>query len=236
MDFRETEEQGMIREMVRKFVETEVKPAALHYDHQADPKDCVPWDLLKKAARLGLTTMTIPAEYGGGGISDLMTLMTAVEEMGRGDNGFAGTIRHCIGLTAWMATLCSKEQKDEFFPRIMADDCYLIAEGMTEPNSGTDNMLMGSVPGGAMQTYAERRGDDYVINGSKHYISNAGIAKLILLHTRTDRKLPLNKCRSVFLVPTDTPGLTQGKFHSKLGRRLINSCQLYFDDMRVPAK
>lgn len=236
MDFRESEEQVMIRDMVRKFVEADVKPAALHYDHQTDPKDCVPWDLLKKAAKLGLTTMTVPAEYGGGGIKDLMTLMAVAEEMGRGDNGFAGTIRHCIGLTAWMDTLCSKEQKDEFFPKIMADDCYLIAEGMTEPNSGTDNTLMEDVPGGAMQTYAERRGDDYVINGSKHFISNSGIAKLILLHVRTDRKLPLNQCRSVFLVPTDTPGLTVGKFHSKLGRRLINSAQLYFDNMRVPAR
>jgi alkylation response protein AidB-like acyl-CoA dehydrogenase len=163
-------------------------------------------------------------------------MMAACEEMGAGDNGFAGSIRHAIGLTAWMDTLCSREQKDEFFPKIVADDCFLIAEGMTEPNSGTDNTLMASVPGAAMQTYAERRGDEYVINGSKHFISNGGIAKLILLHVRTDRKLPLNQCRSVFLVPSDTPGLEIGKFHSKLGRRLINSAQLYFDDMRVPAR
>jgi hypothetical protein len=135
-----------------------------------------------------------------------------------------------------MDKLCDKQQKDEFFPKIVADDCFLIAEAMTEPNSGTDNTLMASVPGGAMQTYAEKRGDEYVINGSKHFISNGGIAKLILLHVRTDRKLPLNQCRSVFLVPSDTPGLTIGKFHSKLGRRLINSAQLYFDDMRVPAR
>ena len=208
----------------------------MEYDHKADPNDCIPWDLLKQAAKLGLTTMSVPTEYGGGGIKDLITLMIAVEELGAGDNGFAGTIRHAIGLTAWMDTLCSQEQKDEFFPKIMADDCFLIAEAMTEPNSGTDNTLMDNVPGGAMQTYAEKRGDEYVINGSKHFISNAGIAKLILLHTRTDRKLPLNKCRSVFLLPAGTPGLTVGKFHSKLGRRLINSAQLYFDDMHVPAR
>lgn len=236
MDYRETEEQSMMRDMVRKFVENEVKPMVMHYDHQADPKDCVPWDLFRKAAKLGLTTMSLPAEYGGGGVKDVISLMIICEEMGAGDNGFAGSIRHAIGLTAWMDTLCSKEQKDEWFPKIVEDECFLIAEGMTEPNSGTDNTLMTNVPGGAMQTYAERSGDDYVINGSKHYISNSGIAKLLLLHCRTDRKLPLNKCRSVFLVPMPTPGLTVGKFHSKLGRRLINSAQLYFDDMRVPAR
>ena len=169
MDYRENEEQTMIRQMVRKFVANEVKPAAMEFDHQADPKDCIPWDLLRKAAKLGLTKMSIPAEYRGGGVKDLMSLMATVEELGAGDNGFAGTIRDAIGLTAWMDVLCNQQQKDEFFPKIVADDCFLIAEGMTEPNSGTDNTLMASVPGGAMQTYAEKRGDEYVINGSKHF-------------------------------------------------------------------
>jgi alkylation response protein AidB-like acyl-CoA dehydrogenase len=236
MDYRETEEQALIRQTVRRFVEHEVKPVVMEYDRRADPRDCYPWDLLKKAARLGLTTMSIPARYGGGGVEDLISRIIAVEELGAGDNGFAGTIRHCIGLTAWMDTLCNEEQKAEFFPKIVADDTFLIAEGMTEPNSGTDNTLMAGVPGAAMQTYAERRGDEYIINGAKHFISNGGIAKLILLHARTDRKLPLNQCRSVFLVPSDTPGLTVGKIHDKLGRRLINSAQLFFDDMRIPAR
>ncbi|OGA49158.1 MAG: hypothetical protein A3G24_26015 [Betaproteobacteria bacterium RIFCSPLOWO2_12_FULL_62_13] len=236
MDYRETDEQTMIRQMARKFVENEVKPVAMEYDHKTDPKDCIPWELLKKAAKLGLTKMAIPAEYGGGGVKDLISLMITVEELGAGDNGFAGTIRHAIGLTAWMDTLCNQQQKDEFFPKIVEDDAFLIAEAMTEPNSGTDNTLMAGVPGGAMQTYAEKRGNEYIINGSKHFISNGGIAKLILLHARTDRKLPLNRCRSVFLVPSNSPGLSIGKFHSKLGRRLINSAELFFDDMRVPER
>ena len=236
MDYRETDEQTMIRQMARKFVENEVKPVAMEYDHKTDPKDCIPWELLKKAAKLGLTKMAIPAEYGGGGVKDLISLMITVEELGAGDNGFAGTIRHAIGLTAWMDTLCNQQQKDEFFPKIVEDDAFLIAEAMTEPNSGTDNTLMAGVPGGAMQTYAEKRRNEYIINGSKHFISNGGIAKLILLHARTDRKLPLNRCRSVFLVPSNSPGLSIGKFHSKLGRRLINSAELFFDDMRVPER
>jgi hypothetical protein len=78
----------------------------------------------------------------------------------------------------------------------------------------------------AMQTFAERRGEEYVINGTKHFISNGGIAKLYLIHARSDRKLPLNQCRSVFLVPSDAPGFSIGKFHNKLGRRLLMTAEL----------
>jgi len=112
----------------------------------------------------------------------------------------------------------------------------VLAMGVTEPNSGTDNVLMADVPGAAMQTFAERRGDEYVINGTKHFISNGGIAKLYLIHARSDRKLPLNQCRSVFLVPWDAPGFSIGKFHNKLGRRLLMTAELVLDDVRVPAR
>ena len=236
MDYRETEEQKMIRDMVHKFAQNEIKPISIEYDRKPNAQDTYPWDLLKKASALGLRTMSVPAEYGGGGIKDLTTLMLVVEELGYGDNGFAASIRHTIGLSAWMDALCTKAQKDEFFPQIVKDDTFVTAYAGTEPNSGTDNAMLAEVPGAGMQTYAEKVGDDYIINGAKHFISNGGIAKLLLLSARTDRKLPLSQCRSVFLVPSNTPGLTVGKHHNKLGRRLINSGQLFFDNMRVPAR
>jgi alkylation response protein AidB-like acyl-CoA dehydrogenase len=217
MDYRETEDQRMLRQMVRKFAENEIKPVSLEYDHKVDPKDCYPWDLLKKASKLGLRTLSIPTEYGGGGVKDLISYIITVEELGAGDNGFA-------------------VQKDEFFPKIVKDDTFVIADAKTEPNSGTDNTMMADVPGGALQTYAERKGDVYIVNGSKHFIANGGVAKLHLLHTRTDRKLPLNQSHSIFLVSPDTPGFKIGKFHSKLGRRLVINAELFFDDMRVPAR
>ena len=236
MDFRETEEQTMLRQMVRKFAQNEVKPVSVEYDKKTEPKDCFPWELLKKASKLGLRTLSIPTEYGGGGVQDLLSHIIVMEELGAGDNGFASCIRSVIGLAAAMDILCNQEQKDEFFPKIVKDDTFVIGMGVTEPNSGTDNELMADVPGGAMQTFAEKKGDDYVINGNKQFISNGGIAKLYLLHTRSDRKLPLNQCKSVFLVPSDTPGFSIGKFHNKLGRRLLMTAELYFDDMRIPAK
>jgi len=236
MEFRETEEQTMFRQMVRKFAQNEVKPISVEFDKRVDPKDCFPWELLKKASKLGLRTMSIPAEYGGGDVKDVITHIIAMEELGEGDNGFASCIRSAVGNASWMEAICNQEQKNEFFPKIVKDDTFVLALGQTEPNSGTDNVLMTHVPGGAMQTFAERKGDEYLINGVKHFISNGGIAKLYLIHARTDRKLPLNQCRSVFLVPSDTPGFSIGKFHNKLGRRLLMTAELFFDDMRIPAR
>jgi alkylation response protein AidB-like acyl-CoA dehydrogenase len=236
MDFRETEEQIMLRKMVRKFAQEEVKPVGIEYDKKTDPKDCYPWELLKKASKLGLRTMAIPTEYGGGGVKDLLSYVIASEELATGDSGFASSVRHTIAMSASIDVLCNQQQKDEFFPKIVKDDTFLIATPITEPNSGTDNNLMADVPGAALQTFAEKRGDKYIINGSKHFITNGGIAKLYLLNTRTDRKLPLNQCRSIFLVTPDMPGFSIGKFHNKIGNRLMLNAELFFDDMSVPAR
>jgi len=235
MDFRENDEQLMFRRTARKFAQNEVKPTALEYEKKLNPKDCFPWGLLRKASELGFRTMSIPAEYGGAGVSDILSHIIVIEELSAGDHGFGSCIRSSIALSSWMNFICSKEQKDEFFPKIVADDTFLIAVGYTEPNSGTDNYLMADVPGAAMQTFAEKQGNEYVINGQKQFISNGGIAKLYLLNARTDKKLPLNKCRSVFLVQPDTKGFSIGKFHDKLGRRLLITAELFFDEMRVPA-
>ncbi len=236
MDYRETEEQKMIRQMTREFAQNEVKPICQEYDKKLDPKECYPWELLKKASSLGLRTLSVPAEYGGGGINDLITYIIMCEELAAGDHGFANSIKHVLENVALMNVFGNKQQKDEWFPKIVEDDRYLIAFGMSEPNSGTDNYLMDDVPGAAMQTFAERRGDEYIINGSKQFISNGGIAKLIILNARTDKKLSLNQCRSQFLVSADLPGFSVGRFHDKLGRRCLITAELFFENMRIPAR
>ena len=236
MDYRETEEQVMLRQTVRKFAQNEVKPLSVEFDKKVDPKESFSWELLKKASALGLRTMSVPAEYGGGGVKDLASQIIVMEELGAGDNGFASCIRQTVGIVSMMAELCSKEQKDEFFPKIVEDDTFSLGIGTTEPNSGTDNILMTGVPGAGIQTFAEKKGDEYVLNGTKHFISNGGMAKLYFLHTRTDKKLPISQCMSVFLVPSDTPGFSIGSVHDKLGRRLLMNAELVFEDMRLPAR
>ncbi len=235
MDFEETEEQKMTRRMTREFAQNEVKPVCREFEKNRDPKDCYPWELLKKVSQLGLRTLSIPAEYGGGGITDLITYIIVCEELAAGDHGFASSIRSVIGLAAMMNVLCTQQQKDEWFPKMVKDDAFLIAMAGTEPNSGTDNSLMANIPGAAMQTFAEKRGSEYIINGTKHFISNGGIAKLTIVSARTDRKLPLNQSLSRFLVSSDTPGFSIGKLHDKLGRRCLITAELVFEDMRVPA-
>jgi len=236
MDYREDEEQVMLRKMVRKFAQEEVRPLSVEFDKKTDPRECFPWELLKKASKLGLRTLSVPSEYGGGGVKDLVSHIIVLEELGAGDNGFASCIRSNIGLAALMEVICTPEQKEEFFPKIVKNDTFVLAMGITEPNTGTDNFLMADTPGAALQTFAEKRGGEYVINGMKHFISNGGIAQLYLVHTRTDRKLPLNRCRTLFLVPSTTPGFSIGKFHNKLGRRLLMNAELFFDDVHVPER
>ena len=236
MVYRETEMQTMMRQLAREFALEEVKPASVEYDRKTEPGECYPWELLEKSSALGLRTMPIPEEYGGEGISDLLTIIFVLEELAYGDNGFASSLRSTVGNLTLMNALCSDEQKKTWFPRVAADNRFLLAYANSEPNAGTDNLLMADVPGAATQTYARKAGDEYIINGSKQFISNGGVAKLYILSCRTDKKLPLNQCRSIFLVPADTPGLSIGKFSDKLGRRLLLTAELMFDDMRIPAQ
>jgi len=236
MDFRETDEQRMLRQMVRKFAQNEVRPVCRELEQRPNPKDCYPWEVLKKASKLGLRTLSIPAEYGGGGVTDVASYIIFCEELSVGDFAFGISLgTQTVGLAAYLDRVCSKEQKDEWFPKIVADDTFLIAVAQTEPNAGTDNVLMASVPGAGMQTYAKRRGEEYIINGTKHFITNGGLAKLYILNARTDKKLSLSECKSQFLVSPTTIGFSIGSFHNKSGGRCGPTAELIFEDMHVPA-
>jgi len=235
MDFRLTEEQLMMRSMTREFAQNEVKPKSLELDAKTDPKECIPWDLIKKASQLGLRTLSIPEKFGGGG-ADYVTLAIVLEELGAADQGFATIIRGCYTESPRLLVETSKEQRDEFLPKFLEDDTYLLALARTEPEAGTDSHFLYDAPGASIQTYAEKRGDEYIVNGTKHFISCGGAAKLYFLYARTDKKLPISKCLSLFLVPSDTPGFSIGRFHDKFGRRLLPNAELVFQDARVPAR
>jgi len=235
MDFKLTDDQIMMQRMVREFAQKEVKPLSLILDARTDPQECIPWELIRKASSLGLRTMTVPEEYGGLG-ADYLTQAIVLEELGAGDLGFAGIMRCCMTYASVLVKECNKQQRDEFLPSLMADDTYLMATARTEPNAGTDAHLPYNAPGASTQTYAERIGDEYIINGNKHFTSCGGVAKLYFIYARTDRKLPIKECTSIFLVPCDTPGFSIGKFHNKLGRRLLANAELIFENARIPAR
>lgn len=234
MDLRLSEEQLMIRQTVRDFAQNEVRPVSRELDAKVDPKECFSWDLVKKAGKLGLRTLPIPAEYGGGGIKELLTRILVIEELAAADHGFASIFLAHWATCGVMAARCNKEQKDEFFPKIVDDDEFLLAIAHTEPNHGTDCMLPYDAPEN-IETYAERRGNEYLLNGVKHFTSNGGVAKLYAIVARTKKGVPMSRGISMFLVPHDTAGFSIGRIHNKLGRRLLMNAEEIFENARVPA-
>jgi alkylation response protein AidB-like acyl-CoA dehydrogenase len=235
MDFKLSEEQLMLQRTIRKFAQEELKPLSRELDAKPDPMDCFSWELVKKAAALGLRTAGVPTEYDGEGL-DILTQVIIAEELGAGDLGFAGMMGQQAGFTRTLALSCNKEQRDEFLPKVMNDDTYFLSTAVTEPDHGTDNQLPYDAPGVTLETFALRKGDEYIINGRKHFISNGGIAKLLLLYARTKKDVGLTKGMSLFLVPFGTPGFSVGKIHDKLGRRLLINAELIFDDVHIPAR
>ena len=235
MDFRLSEEQMSIRKTVREFARKEVRPVAAVYDKKADPKDCFPWELLKKASALGLRTCAAPKKWGGDD-TDMLTRMIICEELGSGDSGFSTIISIMMKTCHMLGLYLNEEQQKEFFPKIMEDDTYLVSTAVTEPDSATDIHLPYDEPGVGMKTFAYRDGNEYVINGVKHFITAGGIAKLCVVYTRTDKNKPVTQAVSGFLVPKETPGFQVAGFHDMLGKRLQGNAELVFQDARVPAR
>jgi alkylation response protein AidB-like acyl-CoA dehydrogenase len=231
MDFKLTEEHLMIRQTFRNFAQKEVKPLSRILDAKPDPKDCIDWNLVKKVSDLGVKVLALPEEWGGTN-ADIITRLIVQEELAAADIGFADLMREHGRHFAQM----TKEQRDEFLPQYLADYTYFIAEAHTEPDHGTDDLTRYADPAASIQTYAEKRGDEYILNGTKHFISHAGIAKLYWIFARTDKKLHINECEAGFIVPSDTPGLTIGKFMNKMGRRLLMNAEIILEDVHVPAK
>src|SRR5512136_2211889 len=136
MDFRLTEEQEMIRDMVRDFAENEVKPVAMEYDAKKDPKDCVPWDLLKKASELGLRTAAIPEKFGGVG-ADYPNLALILEELGAADQGFATLLRGCYTESPRLVGELTPDLRDIWLTRFVEEDDFLLCLARSEPDAGT---------------------------------------------------------------------------------------------------
>jgi acyl-CoA dehydrogenase len=235
MDFRFSEEQISIQKTVREFARKEIKPVAAEYDKKANPKDCFPWELVKKTSALGLRTCAAPKRWGGDD-TDMLTRVIICEELGSGDSGFSTVIGGMMKACHMFGIYLNEEQQKEFFPQIMEDDTYLIATAVTEPDSATDIHLPYDEPGVSMKTRAYRDGNEYVINGVKHFITAGGVAKLYVVYVRTDKNKPVSQAVSGFLVPKETPGFYVGGFHDMLGKRLQGQAELVFEEAKVPVR
>ncbi len=220
MDFNLTEEEQMIRQMVHDFAEKEIAPRAMEMDQNGE----IPAELIKKIAGMGLFGIPIPEAYGGGGSSFLSYIVT-IEELSRACAATGVTVETHVSLgTEPILKWGTEEQKQKYLPRLASGEMF-GSFGLTEPNAGSD--------AAGLETTAVLDGDCWVINGSKIFISNSGLADLCIVLAMTDKNLGTRGI-SAFIVETDTPGFIVGKQEEKMGIRAAKTASLTFENVRVP--
>jgi alkylation response protein AidB-like acyl-CoA dehydrogenase len=223
IDFRLSEEQMAMQKMARDFAQREIKPIAAQLDQ--DPEHRFNWDIMKKLAENDFLRLAIPEEYGGLGL-DRVTLALIFEELAV---GCAGISIAAVGNTVVpfpIMTFGTEEQKRRFLsPLCDRQVPRLCAYALTEPGAGSDIT--------ALSTTARLEGDEYVLNGTKCFITNAGVASLYLLFASTDRSQG-PKGLSAFLLPGDTPGLSIGKIEDKMGQRAAQNAEVILEEARIP--
>lgn len=222
MDFDLNEEQRMWREAVYDFVAREVKPKA----HQVDEEASFNAEAVRKMGPLGLLGLNIPEEYGGPGV-DAVSAAIAIEALGWGCGSTALAVAAHNGLgCAPVALFGSEDLKQRFLPRFASGAGRLAALALTEPGAGSD--LKGGV-----HTRAHLEGDQWVINGSKAWCTNASLADFIITLVRTDPQGGTHSLSQI-LVPTDTPGLHIGPAEKKMGLKGSPTHLVIYEDVRVP--
>ena len=221
MNLRFTEEQEMMRKMVRDFAQTEIAPFVEKMEQGDFPRE-----ILRKMGGLGLMGIPIPEKYGGSEM-DFTSYIIAIHELSRisATVGVILSVHTSVG-TNPILYFGTEEQKQKYIPKLASGE-YLGAFCLTEPSAGSD--------AGSLKSRAVKDGDHYVINGSKVFITNAGEADVYIVFASTNPELG-SKGISAFIVEKDTPGLVFGKDEHKMGLHGSRTLQLTFEDMRVPAE
>lgn len=221
MDFTLTEEQRAIRDLAREFAKKEIAPFAAEWDQTRE----FPADTYRKMGEAGLMGLPFPEQYGGAG-ADAISLALAIEEISKADGSIGLTYAAHIGLGSMPIYLFgSKAQKEQWLAPLARGE-GLGSLALTEPSGGSD--LAGSV-----RTKAQLDGDEWVLNGSKQYVTSGKVARSIVALCRTDDNLG-HRGLSLIIVPHDAPGLVLGKLESKMGLHTSLTTQVFFEDCRVP--
>ena len=216
------ETRSQITNMVREFVHREVEPIASQYERD----DIVPLEAIDKMKEMGLFGITIPEEYGGMGL-DYTTFAMIFEELSKGWMSISGPIGTHHVMTYVITHFGTEEQKQRFLP-VMARGEKRGGLGLTEPNAGSDVQ--------ALELSAVRDGDDYVLNGTKMFITNGRYGDAFAVLAKTDRDAdPPYRGLSCFIAEKGEPGFEVGRDLDKLGYRGLDTCELIFKDFRVPA-
>jgi alkylation response protein AidB-like acyl-CoA dehydrogenase len=219
MDLDLSPEQEMVRKTAREWVDKEVVPRA----RDADREERLDREVIRQLGELGFLGASISEEYGGMGL-DSVSYCLIIEELGRGDSSVRGVVSVNVGLVGkTIQKWGSEEQKREWLPRLASGEalgCY----GLTEPGVGSD--------AAALSTRAARKGEDWVLTGSKMFITNGNWADLALVFARTGEDGP--RGITCFMVPTDTAGFSSREVRGKLGLRAQDTAELILEEVRVP--
>jgi hypothetical protein len=225
LDFEFTEEQRQLRKMVREFAECEVAPHVSEWDEAS----CFPAAAIKELGRLGLMGTIFPVEYGGAGMG-YIEYATAIEELSRVDGSVGIIVAAHTSLCAnHIFVAGNEEQRRRWLPRLAGGE-YLGAWALTEPGSGSD--------AGGARCSAVRRGDHWVLNGSKTFCTNGRYADVCVVLAVTDKNARMHRSKhglSAFVVERGTPGMKAGRKENKLGLRASDTSELVFEDCAVPA-
>jgi alkylation response protein AidB-like acyl-CoA dehydrogenase len=220
MDFRLTGEQEQIKTMVRDFAESEIKPHLMEWDEAQH----FPVDAFKRAGELGMLGVTLPEEYGGAALS-YVDYANIIEELGVVDSGFALSVAAHNSLCTGHTYLAGNdEQKKKWLPKLTSGE-WIGAWGLTEPGSGSD--------ASGMLTTAVKDGNEWVLNGTKNFITNATYANLAVVLAVTDKSDQKHGI-TAFAVEMDRKGIRAGKKENKLGMRVSDTAELVMEDCRVP--
>jgi len=224
MDFSLTDEQRMFRETVYRFAREELSPLC----EEADLKGEFSFDIWRKMGRMGLLGLPIPEEYGGQG-ADIVTCCLAGEAVGHAGVDGGHTLAwgaHTYLCAANILQHGTEEQKKRYLPRLATGE-WIGCMALTEPGCGSD--------AAAITTQAVRKGDRYILNGTKTFITNAPLAEVFLIFATLDKALK-HKGMTAFIVERNTPGLATGKPMHKMGCRCSATSEVFFEDCEVPAE
>jgi alkylation response protein AidB-like acyl-CoA dehydrogenase len=224
ISFDLTDEQRSMQDLAHSFAEKEIRPVAAEYDE----KEEMPWEVIRKAAQTGMLSFHIPEQYGGAGIIDSLTHCLVIEEIAWGCAGVATVFGGNSLVVTPLLLFGNDEQKGKYLPRFCdVSNPSLGAFALTEPGAGSDPA--------SLATHAVRDGDYYVINGTKTFISNGGVADVILLFATLDPAQGV-KGITAFILEKEFPGLKNGKKEEKMGIRSSPTAGYIFEDMRVPVE
>jgi alkylation response protein AidB-like acyl-CoA dehydrogenase len=221
MDYFLTEDQTALRDLVRKIAEETVKPVRAKYDREGT----FPWDVVKVFGDAGLFSVVVPEEFGGMGLG-VFELALMTEELSKVCGGISLSVAASALGTFPILISGTDAQRKKYLPKLASGE-WLAAFGLTEPNAGSD--------AGSMKTRAEKKGNEYILNGSKIFITNGGVANCYTVIAVTD---PSKGARgtSAFIVEKDFPGFKVGKEEDKMGIRASSTNEIIFDDCHVPAE